>query len=444
MSSADMTPPSLPPRPGAPGSTDAAGRGYGDGDVDPTEPAPGHPDPAEGSSPPDSLSRADVSGEAVSGTALSVEAVSGAAVSAEAVSAATVSAATRKRRNRRRWIWGLTFVVGVGIVLVGLFLPTPYVLIQPGAVRPAEDRVVIEGGAESYETDNDVLFTTVYVDDATPFGLIRGAFDDAIEVRSTEEVYGDRGRDETRRINRQEMDLSKLVATQQALEYLDIPTELVAEGVTVLGVDEASPSNGILEPGDVIVAVDSQEVSMPSELREQLATRAPGDVVSLTVRRTTLAPGESASASEESFDTLTLDATLADAQGRAVLGVSVEPYKPRIDSEVELEVDSGEVTGPSAGLAWSLAIIDVLTPESMVTGGDVAVTGEILGDGSVGVIGGIAQKTATVVRNGVSTFIYPADTPEAEQDEMRSIAGDDLELVPVATLAEAVEYLRNR
>ncbi|MEZ5239578.1 MAG: hypothetical protein R2716_11775 [Microthrixaceae bacterium] len=59
-------------------------------------------------------------------------------------------------------------------------------------------------------------------------------------------------------------------------------------------------------------------------------------------------------------------------------------------------------------------------------------------------VGGTAQKTATVVRNGVDVFIYPEGTPEDEQQEMRRIAGDDLELVPVGSLDEAVDFLAPR
>ncbi|MCB9387690.1 MAG: hypothetical protein H6517_07695 [Microthrixaceae bacterium] len=80
----------------------------------------------------------------------------------------------------------------VAAVLGALFIPTPYVLIQP-ASAPGRGQVSVGGDTEAYETDGDVLFTTVYVDDATLFGLLRGSLDDAIEVRSSDEVYGDRG-----------------------------------------------------------------------------------------------------------------------------------------------------------------------------------------------------------------------------------------------------------
>ena len=78
-------------------------------------------------------------------------------------------------RTRRRWYWGIGLLLLVGVVLGAAFVPTPYVLIQPGAVRSAEERVIVEG-TESFPNDASVLFTTVFVDDATLFGLLRGAW----------------------------------------------------------------------------------------------------------------------------------------------------------------------------------------------------------------------------------------------------------------------------
>jgi PDZ domain-containing protein len=364
-------------------------------------------------------------------------------------------------RTRRRWYWGIGLLLLTGLVLGAVFVPTPYVLIHPGAVRPAEERIVVEG-TESFPNDASVLFTTVFVDEATLFGLLSGALDDAIEVRSSEEVYGDRGRDEMRRLNRREMDLSKLMAEREALRYLGYDASFAADGVRVVDVAEDVPAAEVLRPDDVIVSVDDEPVTLPEELRSELEAHAPGDSVTLGIRRSSLPAGESASRGRDAVDSLSVGVELTAAEAeprpgqdspgdtdgetdesvsRAALGVIVEPFNPRIESEVNVKVDSGDVTGPSAGLAWALAIIDVLTPGSLTGDRDVAVTGEILADGSVGVIGGTAQKTATVVRNDVDVFLFPAGTSEEDQAEMRRIAGDDTELVPVASLAEAVEYL---
>ena len=324
------------------------------------------------------------------------------------------------------------------------FVPTPYVLLEPGSVRSTGERISIEG-AEVHPSASEVLFTTVYVDRATTWGLLRGALDDAIEVHTQEEIYGTRGRDETQEINRHQMDVSKLVATMESLELLGYDATFTADGARVVEVATGSAVDGLVAPGDVILAVDGDPVALPADLRAALDGKSPGDEVRLSVRRDRMPSGELA-ANEDDADTeveevdVALGASTEDPS-RGVLGVKVESDSPRVDSEVEVEIDSGVVSGPSAGLAWSLGIVDLLTPGDLAGERDVAVTGEILQDGSVGPIGGVVQKVATVKRAGIDTFLYPADTPAEEEEEMRRVAGDGLELVPVATLEEAIHHL---
>lgn len=368
--------------------------------------------------------------------------------------------AARRRKRRRRWVWGGTALVVLAVIAGVLFIPTPYYLFQPGSVRPAETRIDVSG-AESFETDGDVLFTTVYVSQATLATLLRGALDDAVEIRTEEEVYGPEGRDASRQANQQRMDLSKLIATKVALEYLGYPAEFTARGARVLGVAEDGGSVGKLRVGDVITSVAGQEVQLPADIQVALQGKAPGDVVDVTARRgdgetaatvnepITLgaAPVEDDSGTSTTVPSTSVPAdaaaptTTAPPATRPVLGISVEPADPSVESPVQVSIDSGDVTGPSAGLAWALAVVDRLTPESLTDGKDVAVTGEILSDGTVGPIGGIVQKVAAVKRAGVHTFLYPASTDDAEEAQMREVAGDELRLIPVNTLKEAVEAL---
>jgi PDZ domain-containing protein len=166
--------------------------------------------------------------------------------------------------------------------------------------------------------------------------------------------------------------------------------------------------------------------------------------VQLTVRRESVASGELAADRDDDGEVVQIEVALGESPedpSRGVLGVNVESDSPRVESALDVEIDSGVVSGPSAGLAWSLGIVDLLTPGDLAGGRDVAVTGEILQDGSVGRIGGVVQKVATVKRAGIDTFLYPADTPAEEQDEMRRVAGSEVELVPVGTLGEAVAFL---
>jgi PDZ domain-containing protein len=121
--------------------------------------------------------------------------------------------------------------------------------------------------------------------------------------------------------------------------------------------------------------------------------------------------------------------------------VVVETANSNLELPFHVDIDSGNVTGPSAGLAWTLGLIDRLTPGSLTGGREVAVTGTISPDGTVGPIGGVAQKMATVKRAGVKLFLFPKDTEPKDAREVRKIAGDDVEVHQVGTLKEALAIL---
>lgn len=357
-------------------------------------------------------------------------------VESPADDAGSTGAEERRRIRRRRRRIAVALVLLAATTAGALLIQLPYYLVQPGSVRPAEERVDIEG-AQSFVDDGEILFTTVLLSRATPALMIRAFLDDAVEVRTVEETYPGGDVDAVRRENLQRMDLSKLVATRVALEHLGIDAEFRADGARVLGLTDSSPSEGLLHPGDVIVGVDGGEVSMPADIAHELSDREPGDEVPVEIRR----PSRGEDASTSSVEVVLGSAPDGDDAERPVLGVEVEPADLTVDSDVSVHVDSGEVSGPSAGLAWTLSIIDRLTPGALTGGRRIAVTGEMNDDGTVGAVGGVVQKVSAVKRAGVKLFIYPAATPEAEQREMRRVAGDDLELRPVATLDDAVDLL---
>ena len=345
-------------------------------------------------------------------------------------------AAEREARRRSRRNWGiLAVVVAVLAVLVAtaLLVKLPYYLIEPGSVRPAEQRIEVTG-ARAYKNKGQVLFTTVYLVQATPANWLRAQVDDSIEVVPEKALYP-KGDKVGEKENQADMDLSKLVATREALDYLGFDATFTGSGARVALLSPKSPSRGKLEPGDVITGVAGAEVSLPNDIGTALATHRPGETVPVAFTR----KGDDGATADRTVDVV-LGAAPEDP-ARPVLGVQVTAVDPKVDSSVQVEVDSGSVSGPSAGLAWTLAIIDRLTPSSLTQGKDVAVTGEILPDGRVGQIGGITQKVAAVKRAGIGTFLYPASTPKKEQAAMRRVADGAVKLKPVDTLDEAVAAL---
>jgi Lon-like protease len=121
--------------------------------------------------------------------------------------------------------------------------------------------------------------------------------------------------------------------------------------------------------------------------------------------------------------------------GRPVLGVLVE-QEADIDLPVEVEIDAGNVGGPSAGLAFALGLMEKLGED--VTGGlKVAVTGELHLDGTVASVGGVAQKTVGARRTGIDVFLVPA----GENAEVARRHADGLRIVPVQSFQQALREL---
>lgn len=333
------------------------------------------------------------------------------------------------RGPARRIVAGIAVFLLVAFVIGAAFIPLPYYLFKPGSVRDTEPLIAVEG-TDVYPSDGSIGYTTVSLRQATLLGLGQAWIDDDIDVFDRERVLGDRDVDTNRQINLQMMSDSKQIATQVALERLGYEVDTTV-GQLVVEVVEGSPAEGEIEVGDVITAIDGETFDDAGDLRRLLADDPPGDTVTATVQTSTGGDGR---------DVELALAPSPDDPDRGVMGVAVREVVLDYDFPVDIEIDTGDVGGPSAGLAFTLAIIDDLTPGELTGGTDVAVTGTISSDGTVGPVGGTGQKAAAVREAGMSLFLVPADDYEAAVDR----AGDDLEVVAVENIDEALEALRQR
>jgi len=107
----------------------------------------------------------------------------------------------------------------------------------------------------------------------------------------------------------------------------------------------------------------------------------------------------------------------------------------------EVGINTDRIGGTSAGLAFTLALLDELTPGDLAGGVKVAVTGTISQDESVGAIGALRQKTVAVKASGVTVFLVPASQSEQELSDARAVAGSAVRIIPVANLDEALAAL---
>ena len=319
-------------------------------------------------------------------------------------------------------------LVVVAFVWWATALQLPYYEIAPGSAVDTS-RLVAVDDEHAHPPDGHILLTTVSLGKVTLLQALRGWLDPATDVVKERAIAPpDVDERELRQLNLDLMEQSKQAAIGVAFEALGVDA-IHGAGAEIVGVEAGTPAaEAALVAGDTIVGIDGQRVEVDFEAVRALGARTPGDTVTLEVR----------SAVDATVRTVT--ATLVerpDDARRAYLGVSLSTKDLTFDFPFEVDVQSERIGGPSAGLAFTLQIIDLLTEGELTGGANVATTGTIELDGTVGEVGGVAQKTIAVKRSGATLFLVPS----GELAEARRFAGDELEVRAVDTLEEALSAL---
>jgi PDZ domain-containing protein len=348
----------------------------------------------------------------------------------------TVEPAPRRqwRRGTLSGVWALA--IALVVLLVITFLPTAYVIQQKGPVfntlgsaenADGEDVPLISiEGAETYPTGGALDLLTVQVvgnRERTPswFELATAWFDPSRAVIPIDLIFpADQTTEQRNEESVQRMVDSQTEATAAALRELDYD---ISPRPAVYSLTEDSAADGVLEAGDVIVAVDGETVSETAEVQELVAA-SEGAPVELTIER----------AGEERTVSVTPRQTEVDGEQRWMVGVSL---MADFDFPIDVTIQLNDVGGPSAGMMFALGIIDVLTPGELNGGQQVAGTGTIDAEGTVGGIGGIRQKLYGARDAGASYFLAPA----SNCNEVVGHVPGDLRVFSVADLDDSLAVL---
>lgn len=348
----------------------------------------------------------------------------------------SVTPAPRRRMSRATLagIWALALAM---IVLLAItFLPTSYVIQRPGpvyntlgtttAADGAEVPLISVAGAETFETEGALDLLTVQVvgnPERTPswFELALAWFDPSRAVLPIESVFPSGLTSEQR--NEESAALmvdSQKEATAAALTELGYDVQPM---LTVYSLTDGSAAQGILEEGDVVRSAQGTPVTDAASLRA-IVNEGGGDPVELAIERD----------GEEMTVSVTPKEVETDGETSLMIGVQLmQDYDFPIDVTIQLN----NVGGPSAGMMFALGIMDTLTPDQLNGGEQVAGTGTIAADGTVGPIGGIRQKMWGALDAGADWFLAPA----ANCDEVVGYVPDGLRVYSVAALGEALDAL---
>ena len=221
-----------------------------------------------------------------------------------------------------------------------------------------------------------------------------------------------------------EMTLSQKIAGAVALRTLGYKVVAKPAGVIVDAVALGSHAVGKLQPTDVIESVNGAKTPTIALLRTALAKVHPGDTVTLAITRGT------------EHKTVTIK-TVPDPLERSRALVGFTPAQSAdINLPLKVQIDAGNVGGPSAGLAFALEVMEQLG-HRVDRGYRIAATGQIELDGTISAIGGVKQKTYGVRAAKADVFLVPAG--ENAQEARRYAHG--LRIIAVKSFPQALRAL---
>ncbi len=326
-------------------------------------------------------------------------------------------------------------LVSFGLLVPMLLVPVPYAVEASGptfnTLGEISDHPLISiDGAETFPDDEGELrLTTVTTAGGPGFpvtagSVLRGWISSHMVVQPAEAVFPpDVTQEQRSEAAAQQMASSQENATVAALteQGYEVPATL-----TVVGADEGSGADGVVQAKDVITGLRTPDGEHPivtyQDLSDALAATPPGSTVTLVVDR-----GGSPTELEIT--------TGADGTGGSVLGVLLNA---EFDFPIQVDIEIDNVGGPSAGTMFALGILDLLNPGPMAGGHVVAGTGTISPGGAVGRIGGIRLKMLGALRDGAEYFLAPV----SNCDEVVGHVPDGLQVIRIATLSEAEQATR--
>jgi PDZ domain-containing protein len=323
--------------------------------------------------------------------------------------------------------------------------PVEYALV-PASADPVNPRLTVRG-VPQYPSSADVHFVTIsgprpeYTMRLLEWFVSRS--NPAVVHQSRFDSFGDETPQQQRQRGQESMRSAKEVAIYVAFQKVGYEAELVPGEVRIddlvcLEADASgqtctrfAPSDVELDPGDTLLRLDGVKLDTVEDLTPVLAEKQPGDTVDVEYRR----DGEVREGQIE------LIASPDDPERTIVGFFPSDTAQVRLDDSVEVVIDTDQVGGPSAGAAFTVTLIDELTEGDLLGGKEVAITGTINLDGTVGAIGGLSSKASAVLQNGLKYFLVPVDQGEDDIAKARRVVGDEVQIIPVASIDEILQVL---
>jgi Lon-like protease len=317
----------------------------------------------------------------------------------------------------------IALLVGV-LVIAPLGATSPYFVITPGGAYDIGSRLRIPD--EHRRPMGRMAFTAVYEQEASWTEVAHAQIFGQAEVVPAAAVRPPgTTQEQLNQTNKRLIDESKPVAAIVALRAAGYTVDITGQGAEVESILKGLPADGALQVGDVIVAVDGQPIATADALVANVRRRQPGEQVTLSIQR-----------DGQQQDVLVGTVDSPTEPGRPLLGITISTYLFDVHMPFPVDVESDNVGGPSAGFMFALAILDAITDGDLTRGYYVVGTGTIAADGTVGAVGGAAEKALAAEQDGAQLFLVPKDDYAAATRWVKQ-----LKIVPVEHFEDAIHAL---
>ena len=328
-------------------------------------------------------------------------------------------------KQKKLLLIGLAFFIVIGSMT---FVKTDYYFMSPG---PPYQWDIEYGNIENYEFDGNLFQLTVRRDEANALIYAWSYLDNSVDLYPREVILP-KGvtPEELSQISIQNMKTSENVAIAVALTYIGYDIGSKGDGVSVVGILDDSPVKDKLLKGDVLNSINGEEISSATEFIATLRRYQIGDFVTIGLERDF--DGET-----KNIEVETKLIEHIEYEGEPMVGFLATTINERFDFPFEVDIKTGNVGGPSAGLMMALNVYNNLIPEDITNSLVVAGTGTIEIDGSVGPVGGIKQKVISAKRAGAELILVPT----ANFEEAIPMASESTAIVAIDSFEEALKVI---
>lgn len=319
-------------------------------------------------------------------------------------------------------------IIIVYILILAVFLiEFPYYISAPGGLINTDDKITTE---DNFKLSGSLNMAYVSEIHGTIPTLLYALINSDWDIEKETEVKNDNETIEEKNYrNKMLLEEANDTALLVAYKHSDIDYKITDNKVYVTYIDEMAKTD--LKIGDQILAVDNQEIPDKTSLFAYITSKNVNDKVTIKVK-------------DIDGKSQTRKATLIDVQGEPKVGaVITETFNVNSNKEVDFNFKDSE-SGSSGGLMLTLTIYSHLNKIDLTDGKTIVGTGTIDINGNVGEISGIKYKLIGAVNKGADVFIVPKGENYNEAKKLKKEKGYDIDLVPVETFEQALQYLENQ